>query len=453
MEEQNSKTSVKRLMLIFLMAVMVVLASWGGIPQANQSAFFIGVIVLLGGAVAYFALIWHLLFRPLPASQQTFEQTSIPIPYRRIIAVMLTISGVNLVVGALWDEVWHRSYGIPFGEDFFWRPHLLIYSAILMAMLVSFGGLAIISFKFKGTFQQRFRTDPVLGLMTLIGGLMVLVIPTDPIWHSIYGVDLTAWSLPHIILAFGFSSIMILAIAVQLSTIARSNWESILHLLPTEWIVLVSGAFVVMMNLQMFTTEWDGNFAATMRHLRPEGTLALLLIGVIVFVSTMMNHSLRRYGTATATVLLSLLLRVLLLNIFQYELLTYNAWLISLPIALAIDIGYAFLIKRNITPNFVETAIIGTIGLALGSLPLISQLYPYPQVNAQTIPFMLSGGFLIAVLTAWLGIGLGNYFAYNNKQLVTTQVSPRIRLIPPLSFLAVLVFIYFFIASATPPIG
>ena len=40
---------------------------------------------------------------------------------RAVLALILASGGIGIAVGAVWDELWHRRYGLPFGEDLFWR--------------------------------------------------------------------------------------------------------------------------------------------------------------------------------------------------------------------------------------------------------------------------------------------------------------------------------------------
>jgi hypothetical protein len=87
---------------------------------------------------------WHLLFRPLPTGQTVREQP-IQASYRQALALLLGVGGYGITVGGFWDEIWHRQYGIPFGEDFFWRPHLLMYFGIGVTIVLAFAGLYIIT--------------------------------------------------------------------------------------------------------------------------------------------------------------------------------------------------------------------------------------------------------------------------------------------------------------------
>ena len=112
--------------------------------------------------------------------------------------------------------MWHRSFGLPFGEDLLWRPHLLLYFGFLSVSALAGVALLILlrgssDLQSRPSLQQRFRAQPVLGLLTLVGGFLIFAIPADPVWHTLYGEDITAWSLPHLILTISFAMIMFLA--------------------------------------------------------------------------------------------------------------------------------------------------------------------------------------------------------------------------------------------------
>ena len=56
---------------------------------------------------------------------------------REILALILASGGIAIFIAGVWDEIWHRGYGIPFGEDLFWRPHLLMYFGFATATVFS----------------------------------------------------------------------------------------------------------------------------------------------------------------------------------------------------------------------------------------------------------------------------------------------------------------------------
>src|SRR5688500_7208037 len=113
-------------------AFLLALVSWGGVvPGDKLPAFWLGVALLVATLCAFAYALWRLMMRPLPARYRTQTGQSSKASHRQAIALLLGVASINIVVGGFWDEVWHRLYGIPFGEDFFWRPHLLMYFGFL----------------------------------------------------------------------------------------------------------------------------------------------------------------------------------------------------------------------------------------------------------------------------------------------------------------------------------
>ncbi len=123
--------------------------------------------------------------------------------YRWLLAAIV-LSLLAFGVGAAWDRAWHTRN--PF-EDFFSPPHLFMYSAHLFATLA----LAKIAFtpELRRPFGRPMHM-PILGeipaaLVFAGGGFGVIALAGffDAIWHSAFGLDETAWSLPHAMLGSG----------------------------------------------------------------------------------------------------------------------------------------------------------------------------------------------------------------------------------------------------------
>ena len=108
--------------------VFVAFTIWGGIPtETKVGLFWLQASLFLPG---------HLRLRP------GFLASARPSPGNRTCANhrmygfvvsrereiaradLWRAAAYAIFVGGVWDEIWHRSYGIPFGEDLFWRPHL-----------------------------------------------------------------------------------------------------------------------------------------------------------------------------------------------------------------------------------------------------------------------------------------------------------------------------------------
>ena len=105
--------------------------------------------------------------------------------------------------GVGWDIRWH----LVIGRDSFWiAPHVMTYASVVVACAVSFGVLAV------ETWRAR-RAAPSTGTVTIAGlrgtrgfhlawwgmAIVILAAPIDDLWHRLFGLDVTLWSPPHLL--------------------------------------------------------------------------------------------------------------------------------------------------------------------------------------------------------------------------------------------------------------
>jgi len=421
-------------------AFLIAFSFWAGVPSGERAlSFWIGVELLTILILAFSWIAWQLLFRPLPASQ-TIQQQPIKAIYRQTLSLLLSVGGFAFIVGAFWDELWHRQYGTPFGEDFFWRPHLLLYFSITVAAALGFAGLLIIVRWGQGTFQQRFRANPVIGLLILVGGFLVCVLPADPIWHAIYGSDLSAWSIPHLLLVVSFVSILLLAIAIYMTTQPLREWGAPRQLKLSDLQPLLLFAATLLSWNQFFTTEWDGGARFVLA--RPEWLLPVVIVSGAAFIGVMANHTLRVFGASTLSGVLALALRFALIRLFHTQaVMQIHPWVLMLPALVFIDMWCAY------RPGaWIGAGGAAAVGMGVVLLTIFHQFYPlYPITNLPLAFCMLLVGGLGM---SWLGAAIGDYFAAGNKD---AAASSRL----PLASLGVagatVAFIIFFVTTATPP--
>jgi hypothetical protein len=139
---------------------------------------------------------------------------------------LLGLSALLLVGGAFWDASLHiRTGNIPAGADFLWPPHLMIYGAFLLSFVVAGLALGLVAVSGWRSGQrdprQWVRRNPYLGAVALASLYSLLSIPGDALWHALYGIDLTAWSPPHVIL--GVMSCTVLVCALSLLAQSRAG--------------------------------------------------------------------------------------------------------------------------------------------------------------------------------------------------------------------------------------
>lgn len=184
-----------------------------------QGLVFSGVTI---GVLVFLA--WWLYLSPMKQSGRRGRSDSpqgkraiaISARFSSSLAILVGIGAVLISFGAYWDLSEHIVTGIvPGGEDFLWPPHLMVYAGFLLTFLVAVGGLlslAIPNIK-SGVIDPRswVRGNPYVGALVLVAGYGLLSIPGDAIWHELYGIDLTAWSPPHVFLAVSAASLLIFA--------------------------------------------------------------------------------------------------------------------------------------------------------------------------------------------------------------------------------------------------
>ncbi|MBI3537271.1 MAG: hypothetical protein HY070_06940 [Chloroflexi bacterium] len=155
-------------------------------------------------AISFVAIsAWWLYLSPLKNAARATIAASPRVAV--IIAVLLGLSLLQLVGGALWDASMHIQTGqIPGGADFLWPPHLFLYSGFLVSFLVALIAVGLIAGRGwrTGSRDPRawVRANPYVGAVALTSMYGLSSIPGDAIWHQLYGPDLTAWSPPHLLL-------------------------------------------------------------------------------------------------------------------------------------------------------------------------------------------------------------------------------------------------------------
>jgi hypothetical protein len=437
--------------------ILAALTHWGGSP-APGLGFALGVAAMISTVFVFAFLVWWLLMSPLPARQQV-AQTYGSAVQRQILVILIAISGLNFVVGAFWDEVWHRQYGVPFGEDFFWRPHIMMYLSLGLIALFALGGMLVIM-RGQGSMRQRFRAQPLVGLLVLAAGFQSTTTPLDPVWHQLYGADISAWSIPHTILMLGFSLTIMAAVAIQRSLIRRDQWASLLRISPQEALIVVLLVFITLLAFQLGTSEWDEMPGrGSIFWERPQWLYPVIILSCAGFLGTFALRLLKRVGAATAVGLLALGARLLLLNSFDMGTVSIgiNAYVLYLAPLVALDAWYALRLWRaDRPPGALTGGLAAALGMLLVSVPLIPSLTPYPQISAATLPGIIVMGVIMALYTSWAGAALAGWmsrFAPQTAPLAETTRPPAYAVwLPAAVLVASLAFIVFFITTASPPV-
>ena len=437
--------------LAFVVALLAIIY-WGGIPNVNLFGFALGVLSVLTILALIGGMAWHLLVRPIPNSPSQVRPFSVL--QHRLIAWLLLLNSACLIVGAFWDEVWHRRYGLPFGEDFFWRPHLMMYFGMLLTIALAFYGLLTLNRSGRGTFQQRFRANPTAALLVLTGLFWVYALPADPIWHAFYGIDLTAWSLPHVLVAFSFMMIAILSATIYITSQAHTAWRTVSAVRLGDFIPMGALVFSIMILIQLLTTEWEGVQTLPLVLKRPDWLLPLVLAVGSAFVGTLATRSLKLVGASSLGLGGAWALRVGMIALFNAPDVSASGWLASWLPTVAMDAILLVWFSRRRQPlGFIaHVGILSVLHLAI-ILPLALSLYP---VMKPTPAFFIGSAVAVPLGTlwaVWVGGALGDRIA-QQKRVTETALNDGenwVRGFMPMAGLAMLAFGMWFILTATPP--
>lgn len=428
---------------------------WGGIPSGDsQGIFWAQMVLLFVATCAFILLFWHLLLRPLAPHLRQPKTDTLSVKLRQRIALVQCGGLLSIVLGAMWDELWHRSYGIPFGEDFFWRPHLLMYFGFLTFVGVGFWALNYLNQRLKGSFQQRFRSNTIIGLFVLNAAFMLYALTSDPFWHWTFGEDLSAWSVPHLILLLSVVMSLTVAVYLHLSVVPLGKWRTVVSLRFSDALPLLALAAGHLVWLQIMLIDWDQTISGIKLEwlglYRPEWLLTANLLAAVIFAGLMATRLLRCAGAATAVGVLALAIRFAMLQFLDADIMHFVSWIAALLPLIAIDIWvYYSAFIRGEEPEWRGIAIVSILAMAANTF-VLRALYPLDM--ALDLPIILA---IVAtgIGMSWLSQRLADAMLAKRERKVSEDAPAAVK--PALSFGilgAFVLFIAFFIQTAPPPI-
>ncbi len=439
------------------------LAYWGGSVRSGP-LFVLGLVVLSTMIVAAGAVLWWLFASPMP-----HEESAAPEPnaaLRQLMILAAVIGGLVLIFSVFWDVLWHRRYGLgAILNDFFWRPHELLYGG--MAVLGGFAFVAlIIALRGRGGLRARFRAEPLVGLLGVAAAYFGLSGPSDLVWHRLYGLDLTAWSLPHLMLAALLGLIMLLAVAITLSLTPTSGWRGLGRPSGYEALCILLMAVGSVGMTMVLAGDYDGRgtrpTAAPLTPnqavvwARPEWLYPVVVAGLGTLLAAIAVNVLRRAGAATAVVLVILAMRVALFSIFGLWSdpagMSFVTWLLLLPPAVATDVWYASRLRQADTGRTAALGgLIAGAVFAVVALPVIATAMEYPRVNWHTAPAMVIGALAMGAWGGWVGAAIGRWLARLGAGERRIPVDPRVGRAALVTVVGVVAFLAFFVSTAQPP--
>lgn len=338
------------------------------LPLIVQGLFFSGVALLIIVSTA-----WWLYLSPTKTETGALSPTNSKLAIN--VALLLGLSSFNLVAGAFWDTSMHISTGVvPGGDDFLWPPHLMIYSSFLIALivgLIAFWNVARQGLK-EGIRDPRIwiRRNPYLGLLLITAFYALASVPGDAIWHELFGIDLTAWSPPHILL--GLSSVMLGISAVGLLIQNRSQFKS-----PTKYQIGIFVLMALLLNSAYLigSIEWElESFRGAAVEARPIWAYPLVSAAIpfffLLFTKLISKHSYAATLTASFFYAVRFFIHFLLIQTDQFTPQPPSLFILG---ALAIDFVPWQKIASK-TYKHLALAAVYTAGFAL---------LTFPQLNAR----------------------------------------------------------------------
>ncbi len=126
------------------------------------------------------------------------------LPAWAAVAVVGTFGGLLVAgYGFYTDVAYHVAYGRD--ETLFTAPHTAIFVGLCLIAASSFLGIATAHLERAdvGVRLSGIRVPWSLLPLTVLGTSAVLGFPIDELWHAQYGVDVTMWSPPHMLMIMG----------------------------------------------------------------------------------------------------------------------------------------------------------------------------------------------------------------------------------------------------------
>jgi hypothetical protein len=442
----------QQLVLVVLLFFAGLIAVIGIPPAVDKVQFAMGMAVMIGLTGAVLLAGWYLIARPLPVGYTSTLPNIITPKQRLVMALLLIVSLTFYAVGIVWDEVWHIKYGIPFGEDFYWRPHQLIYSGLLVIMLL--GGLSwwLLLRYGKGTLAQRFHAAPMLGVLALNSVLFAYAIPADPLWHEIYGEDLLAISVPHVLVVL-LAVIGLLTGIGLITTRAKNDWRPLWRITLWDMLPVFGFSSISLLLTALLTADWFGLSPELVQERtayifsRPTWALPFLLAFCGIWVGTLAVRNTRLLGAATLVGLVAIAIRLALVHALNHIHLNPYPWTIQLPLIIAIDCVHIWRSKR------LDWWHIAVASIAIGSittLPLINVFFGFPQITQSNVIAMWLAFAAGAIVASWFGMFVGDALVANDEQSMLAESAPVQVVFVVL--LAAIGFAIWFVATAHPPI-
>lgn len=363
------------------------------LPLVLQGALFTGtalLIVVVG--------IWWLYFSS--NKNQISEKKTPSLKFAVPVSSSLGLAAVLFITGAFWDTSMHILTGaVPGVDDFFWPPHIVLYSAFVISFLIGVVGLVVIAKdgRQQGINDPRLwvRRNPFIGAVVLASFYGFASVPGDAIWHELFGIDLTPWSPPHLMLTTSIVALMISAIGLLIQ--ARQSSKS-----PQRVNFAVIFLLGMMLNFAYFngTVEYEISPILTPIVLARPDWAYPVVAGIIPLIILLLAKWLTKVRwAATLTALAFYFVRYLVhygLSLTE-QVVPATPAIFLLGAVLLDAVNWEKIANPFTAPLFASLAY--SIGYALVSFPIMAQ---QTRLQLEFDTSFVSLTFIIFLIIAWL---------------------------------------------------
>ncbi len=455
----NNSISKPLSILIGIASILIVIRMvvWGGIPDVGPM-FWVGVALLLSTMVIFVGLCWYLYFSPLPAGRVN-KATQLPASsYLMLLAAL--VGGLLAAIAVFWDETWHRIYGFSAVlNDFLWAPHKLLYMALGLIALISGMSLYQAIRADRRDVRAGFRAYPYIGMLGLTMAYLIASLPSDQVWHLVFGLDITAWSLPHIALIISFGFAMTSLAAVFLAHAGNQGAKRSFGLNDVLGGIALGAGGVIFLIL---VTEYDsaapptaslGTQAIQVIAERPQWTYPVALIAIGVLIASIGVRLSQRFGVVTIAAIVIAVFRSIAVGFFNAsgQMGVVSHLLIGVPMVI-IDLWQ--LIRKDAFESIwyqLAGAAVASMACLVVSVPVINTWLATYQVGMDAIPGAIVAGLLLGAWASLLGNMLGGWLSSLDSGRLPEVAIPRVLgQTAALVVVALVVFLLVFF-TATPP--
>jgi hypothetical protein len=264
----------------------------------------------------------------------------------------------------------------------------MMYGSLGLNGLFAGLGLAL-ALRHPGGLRERLRAEPLMGLLGLLAAYQLASIPSDLLWHQIIGLDISAWSLPHLLLTLTSNATTLTGVALALAGAPAGRWRPLWAAPRRGGELLALGLITAasLFLLQFLTTEWEW-FVGTPGRIvaeRPDWTYPVVVLLAGVAISHLALHTTRRVGAASLVALLGLLVQLVTIRIDRALLPPgpiLASHLLLLPTAVLLDLWYA---RAAAGASSWRSVVVGA-GLYAGlyyalAFPYLGAVLPYPRLD------------------------------------------------------------------------